>query len=283
MKYITCKEFAKQHKQELKAKFDEIKKLGGNPDLTVFQVGDNPASNKYISGKLKDCNEVGIRCKHVKLNGDIDQVTLKKLIRNNYRYDMALAMVQLPLPKEFDIEDIIGFIGPNNDVDGMGKNAICDPCTPKGILMYLDANGIDLAGKNAVVIGRSDIVGKPMARMLTERNCTVTLCHSRTKDISLYTKNADLIIVAVGKRNLLTPDMINPDRKPIVIDVGINVKEDGKLCGDCDYEGLKEYCELITPVPGGVGLLTRVALLDNVLQLYSKYQDANDDEPWEFG
>ena len=156
-------------------------------------------------------------------------------------------------------------ISPDKDVDGFRDDSLFLPCTPYGIYLYLKNKKVEIKGKNVVIIGRSDIVGKPMAKLMLNEDATVTICHSKTKDISLYTKTADIIIVAVGKRNLLTKDMIG-NNMPIVIDVGINRDEEGKLCGDCDYLNLLDVCEYISPVPGGVGLLTRFALMSNVVK-----------------
>lgn len=266
---LTCKEFFERHKQDLRQRIIDYNTQGvwTEPSLTVIQVGDNPASNKYIAGKSKDCKDAGIVFRHIKLNESVDQCYLSELITKGHNQQGAL-IVQLPLPEHLKANLIAHAVAPDIDVDGFHPDSPFTPCTPKGILMYLDANKIDLSGKNAVIIGRSEIVGKPMAKLLLERNCTVTICHSKTKNLAEYTKNADLIVVAVGKRNVLTLDMIDSARKPIVIDVGINMDEYGKLHGDCDYKALKNHCELITPVPGGVGLLTRCALLDNVVECW---------------
>lgn len=257
---ISCKQFAQECKDEIKS---SIQNDGVTATLCIVQVGDNPASNKYIKGKVKDCDEVGIATKHYKLPEEVDTETIIEVIS---KCNCDGVIVQLPLPKHIDKDRIMKCIPVGADVDGFKITSKFNPCTAEGIMMYLNANQIELDGKNAVVIGRSEIVGKPMADLLNEANCTVTLCHSHTKDMSVYTKNADIIIVAVGKRNMLTADMVSEDKKPIIIDVGINVDEDGKLHGDCDYVNLVDKCSLITPVPGGVGLLTRCALLKNTYQ-----------------
>lgn len=254
------KEYVKIKKEELKNALGDA----GKYTLAIVQVGDNPASNSYVKGKLKDCDEVGINHILCKLDENITQEQLDKCIKKlNKSSVIDGIIVQLPLPKNLSVN--LDLIDKSKDVDGFKINSEFDPCTPLGILNYLKDNNVNLDGMNAVVIGRSEIVGKPMARLLMKNNATVTICHSHTKNISMYTKNADLIIVATGHINTLTADMVG-DNKPIVIDVGIN-RKDGKLCGDCDYENLKDKCSYISPVPGGVGLLTRLTLLKNTSRL----------------
>ena len=255
------KEYVAKQKQILK---DEVAKYGLKPVLAIIQVGDNPASNSYIKGKLRDCEELGITSKHIKLDETISQYTLDDtLIDLSYNLDITGIIVQLPLPKHLTVNNYL--IDPCKDVDGFRDDSNLIPCTPLGIYLFLKDKGVEFKGKNVVIIGRSDIVGKPMAKLMLEEDATVTVCHSKTKDISLYTKMADIIICAVGKRSLLTRDMIG-DNRPIVIDVGINRNEEGKLCGDCDYANLVDVCEYVSPVPNGVGLLTRLALMSNVVK-----------------
>ena len=258
---MNIKDYVAKQKQLLK---EEITSKGVKPVLAIVQVGDNQASNSYIKGKMKDCDELGIECRHIKLKETISQFTLANtLIDLSYDWDITGIIVQLPLPKHLKVTN--EFIDVNKDVDGFIRDSYFTPCTPLGVYCFLIDSGVKLEGKNVVIIGRSEIVGKPMAKLMLEANATVTVCHSHTKNISMYTKNADIIIVAVGKRNFLTKDMIG-DNRPIVIDVGINRNEEGKLCGDCDYEGIVDMCEYVSPVPNGVGLLTRLALMTNVVK-----------------
>ena len=254
----TIKEYVKHQKSLYEM---GLEKLLVPPKLAIVQVGDNPASNTYIKGKMKDCEEVGIHAELYKLEDNATQIDLDVTIdRLNQRADVHGIIVQLPLPKQLTVNPQL--ISPHKDIDGFELMSHHAPCTPFGIIKYLEDMQIDLKGKNAVIIGRSEIVGKPMAQMLLDRDCTVTICHSKTKDISYYTKNADIIVVATGHINTLTADMIG-DNMPVVFDVGINRDENGKLCGDCDYEGIKDKCSFVSPVPGGVGLLTRLALVHN--------------------
>lgn len=255
------KNFVAENKQFLR---DEIVNKNLHPVLAIVQVGDNPASNSYIKGKLKDCDEIGVEGRHIKLSENVTQETLDNtLMYLSADPDVNGIIVQLPIPKHLKVKNEL--IDTRKDVDGFKNDSLFTPCTPLGIYLYLNERGVKYDGKNIVIIGRSEIVGKPMAKILLDENATVTICHSHTRDISLYTKTADIIIVAVGKRNLLTRDMIG-DNRPIVIDVGINRNEEGKLCGDCDYTNLLDVCEYVSPVPGGVGLLTRLALMANVVK-----------------
>ena len=257
------KEFAANRKLFLK---EEIETKKFKPVLAIVQVGNNPASNSYIKGKLKDCAEIGVEGCHIQLQESI----LQEEFDNTIMFlgadpEISGIIVQLPVPKHIKVNN--NLIQKEKDVDGFRMDSCFTPCTPLGIMMFLKHKNIEIDGKNVVIIGRSEIVGKPMAKLMLEQNATVTVCHSHTKDISLYTKTADIIIVAVGKRNFLTRDMIGETR-PVVIDVGINRNEEGKLCGDCDYENLIDVCKYVSPVPGGVGLLTRVALMENVVRTF---------------
>jgi methylenetetrahydrofolate dehydrogenase (NADP+)/methenyltetrahydrofolate cyclohydrolase len=255
------KDYVTKEKQFLK-KYIKDNEL--NPTLAIVQVGDDdPASNAYIKGKIKDCDELGIEYLHLKFTGHISQRKFNdEIMELNRDKNIDGIIVQLPLPKHLILNTHL--IYPDKDVDGFSYDSSYIPCTPSGIYYYLCNRGVEVDGKNVVIIGRSDIVGKPMAKLMLDMNATVTVCHSHTKDISMYTKIADIIIVAVGKRNILTRDMIG-DNRPIVIDVGINRDENGKLCGDCDYDNLVDICEYVSPVPGGVGLLTRLTLMRNVV------------------
>ena len=255
------KNFVAENKQFLK---DEIVNNNLKPVLAIVQVGDNPASNSYIKGKLKDCAEIGVEGRHIKLDESISQDEFNAVVRDlSANNEVSGIIVQLPVPKHIFVDNTL--IDAHKDVDGFRPDSAFIPCTPMGIYLYLLDRGVKFEGKNVVIIGRSEIVGRPMAKLMLDEHATVTVCHSRTKDISAYTKMADIIIVAVGKRNLLTRDMIG-DNRPIVIDVGINRNEEGKLCGDCDYANLIDVCEYVSPVPGGVGLLTRMALMSNVVK-----------------
>ena len=258
----SIKEYVAKRKQLLK---EEIENNNLKPVLAIVQVGDDPASNSYVKGKLKDCEELGITSKHIKLESNISQEEFNDvLVALGVHPKIDGIIVQLPVPKYLIVNNYL--IDPSKDVDGFREGSKYTPCTPLGIKMYLQDRGVDFDGKNVVIIGRSEIVGKPMAKLMQDANATVTVCHSHTKDVSMYTKMADIIIVAVGKRNFFTRDMIG-DNRPIVIDVGINRNEEGKLCGDCDYANLVDVCEYVSPVPNGVGLLTRLALMMNVVEV----------------
>ena len=259
---IAIKEFIEKEKIELK---DYFSKHEGS--LDIFQVGDNPASNSYIKGKLKDAEELGVKATLYKLSEDATLDELKLKVKESKGVGK---IIQLPLPHNTQ-KDVEGFINPNNDVDGFDKDTFCTPCTPLGIIKYLEANDYEFQGKTALVIGRSEIVGKPIAKLLLDRNCTVIQAHSKTTNLKELVSVADLIIVATGKINTLTCDMIY---KPncYVIDVGINRDENGKLIGDCERDLPVEFQ---SPVPGGVGLLTRLAIFYNLKTLISIKEEMN--------
>lgn len=261
---ISCEEYFKEKKENVK---DTISKSNLKIYLGIIQVGDNPASNRYVKMKVKDCNEVGISATVHKFREDI---TEKELINQIGRIaELSTGIIaQLPLPAHIRKEKIIKAIPYEKDVDGFRGDSGFIPCTPKGIVDWLKINKITPKQRppfHTIIIGRSDLVGLPLARELTKLDYTVTVCHSKTACLERYTRNAGLIIVAAGSRNLITEDMIL-DNKPIVVDVGINIDENGHLHGDCDYENIVEKCEYVTPVPKGVGLLTRSALLENCLK-----------------
>jgi methylenetetrahydrofolate dehydrogenase (NADP+)/methenyltetrahydrofolate cyclohydrolase len=254
----------------------ESKKI--SPSLAVILVGNDPASLTYVRNKTNECIEVGISPKDYHLPEDTSEEKLLELIGNlNKDDDIDGILVQLPLPKHINTNKILNAISPYKDVDGfhpenVGKLMIgtpfVEPCTPKGVIRLLEHYGISVEGKRAVVLGRSNIVGKPMAIMLLHRNATVTICHSKTKDLSEITKQADILVSAIGIPNFVKADMIKKDA--VVIDVGINkVEENGKskLVGDVDFENVKEVASYITPVPGGVGPMTRAMLLENTVNL----------------
>ncbi len=254
------KEYAAMRKAQLKEQIAQMEYL---PSLLILQVGDNEASNRYVRNKIRDCEEVGIIAHHLVCDESITTEELIDFLNNNqWKYNGII--VQQPLPAHIDQKRIDVAIEPARDVDGFHPMSHFNPATAQGIIDYLSWRNFNLDGAEVVVIGRSDIVGKPLARMLTDRNATVTLCHSHTPRIKLmrHVHDADLIISAVGIRHFLDCT----DLKTNIIDVGINFDDEGKLCGDCYY--INETKSSISPVPGGVGLLTRVALLENVVKAY---------------
>jgi len=272
---INGKEIAAQVRAELKSDIQALKeRTGVIPGLTVVLVGENPASVVYVRNKVKACEEVGIRSTQHKLPETATQAELLKLIRElNASKDVHGILVQLPLPKQIDEEAILEEISPSKDVDGfhpynMGRlmigNPLLQPCTPFGVMRLIDSTGIDLSGKEAVVVGRSNIVGKPMAMMLLRRNATVTICHSKTKDLSERIAKADVVVAAVGRAEFVKGDWIKEGA--VVIDVGINRTAEGRLVGDVDFEGASERAGYITPVPGGVGPMTIAMLLKNTVE-----------------
>ena len=246
------------------------------PTLAVIIVGNNPASRVYVNNKKKACEEVGIRCLEVKLSSTISEDELLDIIYElNVDNKIDAILCQLPLPKHIDEKVIIEAINPKKDVDGFSIDSVGSlwvgdynfvPCTPAGIIELLHHYDIPIEGKHCVIVGRSNIVGKPLAALLLEENATVTICHSKTKDLASFTKNADIIIAAVGRPKFITADMIKEGAT--VIDVGINRLDDGKLCGDVDFDNVKDKVGAITPVPGGVGPMTIAMLLANVLRAY---------------
>ena len=269
-KIIDGKKVAESIKRELKKK---IAKLGFKPGLAVVLVGDNPASEIYVKNKGEASKELGFHFELHKLDKDTDEMVLLSLIDQlNQDNKIHGMLVQLPLPKQIDEKLIIDAIRPDKDADGfnpinmgnlwIGDNKII-PATPKGIINLIESTGIKIGGKHAVVIGRSNIVGKPISVLLQQKNATVTMCHSKTEPLEEYTKQADILVVAAGKPRLVTADMVK--KGAVVIDVGMN-KVMGKLIGDVDFEDVKKVAGYITPVPGGVGPMTIVMLLENVLQ-----------------
>ena len=261
-------------REEIAAQVVDFKaEYGKTPGLAVIVVGDDPASAVYVRNKHKACLEVGITSYQIELPADISERELiAKIDELNEDDSINGILVQLPLPKSIDEERIISRISPEKDVDAfhpanVGRIMIGNykllPCTPAGIIALMDHYGVEIAGKSCVVIGRSNIVGKPMSLLLTERNGTVTLCHSRTLDIDKICLDADIIVVAVGRANFLTADMVK--QGAVVIDVGINRLDNGKLCGDVAFDEVSKVASMITPVPGGVGPMTIATLLKNTL------------------
>lgn len=266
-----------QHiKEEVKEYVDECSR---DIYLTIFQVGDNPASNTYVRNKLKACQEVGIKGDLFKFEDSYDIYDHTWLTRSIAADHSDGVMLQLPIPEHWGGESFyINRIKPSQDADcltevSLGKfyasnNPDLAPCTAQGIIDILDYYNIDIAGKHAVVVGRSNIVGKPVAHLFTCRDATVTLCHSKTQNLAEITKLADILIVAIGKAKFITADMVKDGA--VVVDVGINRDENGKLCGDVDFDSVKEKASWITPVPGGVGVVTVAELLKNTIKLHNK-------------
>ena len=261
-------------KSYVKIEVENLRKSGIGICLAVVLVGSDPASKVYVKNKRIACEKVGIISKEILLDEKISQNELISII-NDLNRDSGIngILVQLPLPKQLNENKVINSIDPIKDVDAfcpinVGKIMIGKydflPCTPAGVLDLIDSTGVDICGKNCVVIGRSNIVGKPMAMLLLHRSGTVTVCHSRTKNLEKFTQNADILVSAVGIANFVGASMVRPGS--VVIDVGINRAQNGKLCGDVDFESVKEIAGYITPVPGGVGPMTIAKLMENTLK-----------------
>ena len=270
---IDGKKISSEVRAEIKQKTEALKEKGITPGLAVILVGEDPASQVYVRNKKKACEEVGFLSRVYELPKETKPEELLSLIRD-LNADPAIhgILVQLPLPPQFDSDQVVNTIAPEKDVDAfhplnvgklmLGKPEFL-PCTPAGIMVLLKRSGIDPAGKNCVVIGRSNIVGKPMAMLLLHANATVTVCHSRTQNLPEITRRADILISAVGKAGFVTADMVKPSA--VVIDVGMNRNAEGKLCGDVDFSAVEPLASAITPVPGGVGPMTITMLLQNTL------------------
>ena len=273
-KIIDGKSISLQIKDELKEKAAALKEQGISVTLAVIQVGNNPASTVYVNNKKKGCEYIGIGSLSYELPEETSEEELLSLIRElNERKNVNGILVQLPLPSHIDEDKVIKTIDPKKDVDGfhpqsVGALCIGQPgfvsCTPAGIIQLLKRSGIEIAGKECVILGRSNIVGKPMALLMLRENATVTVAHSRTKDIKEVTKRADILIVAIGKPKMITRDYVKDGA--VVIDVGINRDENNKLCGDVDFQDVEPVCSAITPVPGGVGPMTIAMLLHNCME-----------------
>ena len=266
-------EVAKQIRQNMKEEVIALKKQAITPKLTVILIGDDPASHSYVNGKEKASKEIGIESEIIRLKDDISEADLlDKIDKLNNDETVDGILVQLPLPKHINEQKVIEAIHPDKDVDGfhpisigrmmVGQDTFL-PCTPNGILTLLKSKEIQIEGANAVIIGRSNIVGKPMGQLLLNENATVTYCHSRTKDLKTFTKNADILIVAMGKAHAIDESYVKEGTA--VIDVGINRTNEGKLTGDVDFEAVKEVASFITPVPRGVGPMTITMLLQNTI------------------
>lgn len=269
---LDGKALAAKIKKKIADEIAEKKAKGVRPPcLAVILVGDDPASAIYVRNKKKDCEEIGIRSLEFVFGADItDDFLVSEIEKLNSDDEVDGILVQLPLPKGLDEKRVIAAISPNKDVDAfvssnvgqiMLGNPTFLPCTPAGVMEMLAEYDIDPAGKECVVVGRSNIVGKPMSMLLLAKNGTVTICHSRTKDLAEVTRRADILVAAVGKAKLIKADMIK--QGAVVVDVGMNRDEDGKLCGDVDFYPVSEKASYISPVPGGVGVMTRAMLMEN--------------------
>lgn len=273
-KLLMGKEVSARIKAELKTEVEELKSQGINPGLAVIIVGEDPASQVYVRNKERACGECGIYSEKYALPEETTQEELLKLIDTlNNKDSISGILVQLPVPKHIDEKTIINAIAPSKDVDAfhpvnVGKIMVGNydfvPCTPAGVMELIKESGIDVCGKECVIVGRSNIVGKPQAMLLLHENGTVTICHSKTKDLKEKTKNADILVAAVGIPNFITGDMIKEGA--VVIDVGINRLENKKLCGDVEFDSAEKVAGAITPVPGGVGPMTIAMLMKNTVK-----------------
>ncbi|MCD6309977.1 MAG: bifunctional methylenetetrahydrofolate dehydrogenase/methenyltetrahydrofolate cyclohydrolase FolD [Candidatus Eremiobacteraeota bacterium] len=275
---ISGKEVSREIKENLAKEVEDLKARGIIPGLAVVLVGDDPASQVYVRNKVRACEKVGIKSVVQRLPSDIPEEDLLRIVRDlNENDEIHGILVQLPLPDHIDEQKVVNIISPEKDADGfhpynMGRLLTGEecpvPCTPAGIMELIHRTGIELKGKEAVVIGRSNIVGKPVAILLLREHATVTICHSRTRNLSEVCKRADVVIAAVGRAKMVKKDFIKPGA--VVIDVGINRDENGKLVGDVDFEDVKEVAGYITPVPGGVGPMTIAMLLVNTVSSAKK-------------
>ncbi|MDD3411805.1 MAG: bifunctional methylenetetrahydrofolate dehydrogenase/methenyltetrahydrofolate cyclohydrolase FolD [Eubacteriales bacterium] len=277
MKILDGKVISAQVEEGVKARVDALKAKGCTPGLLVILVGEDPASQLYVGNKEKACERLGICSRTLRMPAETTQEALESAIAEA-NADAAIhgILVQLPLPKHLDSARALSVILPEKDVDGFhdvnagklmrGEDGVI-ACTPKGALAMLKSAGIEIAGKDAVVVGRSNIVGKPMAMLLLQENATVTLCHSRTKNLAEHTRRADILVAAIGKPRFITADMVKEGA--VVIDVGMN-RVDGKFCGDVDFDAVSPKASWITPVPGGVGKMTIAMLMDNTVAAAEK-------------
>ena len=276
---IDGKAIASKIREEIKERTDTLKKIGVQPGLAVIIVGTDPASQVYVRNKIKACAEVGFYSENYELPAETTEDELLALIdRLNQEPKIHGILVQLPLPKHLDEKKVIAAIHPQKDVDAFHVSNVGNimlgeytflPCTPAGVMKLLEYSGIEVAGKDCVVIGRSNIVGKPQAMLMLHSNATVQICHSKTKDLAQKTAAADILIVAIGKAKFVTADMIKDGA--VVIDVGMNRDENGKLCGDVDFDSCFDKASSITPVPGGVGPMTITMLMQNTLFAAEKF------------
>lgn len=274
---LDGKKVSAQVEEQLACRIAQLKKQNVTPGLTVILAGEDPASQTYVRNKEKACERLGLYSHTVRLPEDVSQEALEAAIAQA-NADSAIhgILVQLPLPAHLDSEHALAMIRPEKDVDGFhdinmgrlvrGTDGVI-ACTPKGVMRLLESAGIALTGKEAVVVGRSNIVGKPMALLLLQQNATVTVCHSRTADLSTHTRQADILVAAVGRPGFITAEMVKEGA--VVVDVGIN-RVDGKLCGDVDFEAVAQKASYITPVPGGVGKMTIAMLMENTVEAAEK-------------
>ena len=281
---LDGKQLSQELKDEMRQEVEALaQKYGRRPCLMVVIVGNNPASQSYVRGKIKATEYVGFDGSLVSLPEDVtEDALIAEIERLNQNELVDGILVQLPLPKHISEDRVIASISPEKDVDGFHATNVARlwlnqpcivPCTPKGVIVMLDRAGIEITGKNAVVVGRSNIVGKPVAKLLLDRNATVTIAHSRTKNLKEVCRQADILVAAVGRPQMLTADYIKPGAA--VIDVGINRLEDGRLVGDVDFEGAKEIAGAITPVPGGVGPMTITMLMRNTIECFLRRMNNN--------
>jgi len=282
-KLIDGKTISRAIRGELKKQVAELKEQGIIPGLAVILVGEDPASQTYVRSKERMCERIGINS--IKINYDTDvteEELLAKIAELNADSAVHGILVQLPLPQHIDSDAVIHAIAADKDVDGfhplnIGQMFLNEPgfwsCTPHGVIELLDRSGIEIEGQHAVIVGASNIVGKPMATMLLNREATITVCHIKTKDLAFHTRQADIIVVAVGRPNLITADMVKEGA--VVIDVGINRLPDGRLVGDVDFENVSQKTSFITPVPGGVGPMTIIMLMKNTIQSAIRHAQSN--------
>ncbi len=281
---IDGKQISQSIKDELKLEVAQLEaQYGRRPRLEVIIVGDNPASRSYVRGKIKATEYCGFDGELIELPESVSEADLlAEIARLNQDERVDGILVQLPLPKHIDEQKVIDAISPAKDVDGFHPENVARlwlnepcilPCTPKGIIVLLEWAGVELSGKRAVVIGRSNIVGKPVAKLLLDRNCTVTIAHSRTQDLPALCREADIVVAAIGRAKMITADYIKPGAA--VIDVGINRTTDGHLVGDVDFEAVKDIAGYITPVPGGVGPMTITMLIRNTIECFQNRQAHN--------
>lgn len=275
---IDGKSIAKELRESLAPRVAALKEQGITPGLTVIVVGDDPASAIYVRNKERACVKLGMNSQVLRFPAETTQEEILNTVRLLNQDDSVHGiLVQLPLPRHIDEQAVLRAIDPDKDVDGFhamnaGRLMNGEPgfvaCTPKGVMRLLEVSGVELDGKNAVVVGRSNIVGKPMALLLLQKNCTVTIAHSHTQDLTAVTRSTDILVVAVGRAGFITGDMIKPGAA--VMDVGIN-RVDGKVVGDVDFESAKEVASCITPVPGGVGAMTIAMLMENTVEAAENY------------
>ena len=281
---IDGKTIAQQVRAEWKIRADALKARGITPGLAVIIVGEDPASRVYVANKVKACAELGLHSEHIALPAETPETELlDRIAALNNDPKIHGILVQLPVPKHIDSGKVLEAIDPDKDVDGCHPvnvgalatgNMRFAPCTPYGCMKLLEKSGVSIEGKHAVVVGRSNIVGKPMALLLLQANAPVTICTSKTVDLAKFTRDADILVVAIGRAKMITGDMVKPGAA--VIDVGMNRDENGKLCGDVDFDSAKEVAGWITPVPGGVGPMTITMLVANTVQSAERRQGSGE-------